>query len=300
MSSDTVHFWPGGVPADLPVYQGQEQWFHEVEEEIKGWLLFVKENWTTSQAAGTGEGGIEYAPSQRRKLMLQWASYSQSVREEYHNRALPQEITDLWYSGDVTHQLKCCPNGAILCLSSVGTDNPANRARWIKLLILMNRFDLAWENPFAMHESDHQIFCAESISPNLPDIASASRWLYLENPAFGFVHMTRSGEVVFDIGDLFVIDQHDLQNGFVSLVKYGVNGEPVHQLKVRPWNMPAVMRELGMRCTIDGQIDSLRSMQFLASKVEIDMDAPILEILQKEKDARPNSPIHKSRSCPRC
>lgn len=97
MSSDTVHFWPGGVPADLPVYQGQEQWFHEVEEEIKGWLLFVKvslpylsksllvkinqENWTTSQAAGTGEGGIEYAPSQRRKLMLQWASYSQSVRE---------------------------------------------------------------------------------------------------------------------------------------------------------------------------------------------------------------------------
>lgn len=25
------------------------------------------------------------------------------------------------------------------------------------------------------------------------------------------------------------------------------------------------------------------------------MDAPILEILQKEKDARPNSPIHKSK-----
>lgn len=97
MFSDIVHFWPGGVPADLPVYQGQEQWFHEVEEEIKGWLLFVKvglpyllrgllakinqENWTTSQAAGMGEGCIEYAPSQRRKLMLQWASYSQSVRE---------------------------------------------------------------------------------------------------------------------------------------------------------------------------------------------------------------------------
>ena len=42
MSSDTAHFWPGGVPAALPIYQGGAKLFHEVEEEIKGWLFFVK------------------------------------------------------------------------------------------------------------------------------------------------------------------------------------------------------------------------------------------------------------------
>jgi hypothetical protein len=42
MSSDTAHFLPGGFPSDLPIYQGEAKWFHEVEEEIRGWLLFVK------------------------------------------------------------------------------------------------------------------------------------------------------------------------------------------------------------------------------------------------------------------
>lgn len=80
MSSDTVHFWPGGVPADLTFYRGQEKWFIEVEEEIKGWLLFVKVSlpyfskvpihWyqsgelgheSTLEAAGEGEGAAKMA-----------------------------------------------------------------------------------------------------------------------------------------------------------------------------------------------------------------------------------------------
>ena len=132
----------------------------------------------------------------------------------------------------------------------------------------MNRFDLAWENPFALHESDHPVYLAESIASNLPDIASAARWMYLENAEFGFIHMTLSGEVVFDISDLFVVDRKGLQEGFVALVKYGVSGKPLHQLRVRPWHMSAVMTELGTRRTIDRQIDPLRALQFFASKLE--------------------------------
>lgn len=203
------------------------------------------------------------------------------------------------------------PDHQIICLAQVENDNPINRARWFKLLILVNRFDLVWENPFAWFEPHFPLFFAESISSNLPNISSAARWIYLENPSFGSVHMTRSGEVIFDIKDLFIVDQKDLEEGFVSLVKYGYDGELLHHLRVRPWHMSQVLTDLSEGRTIDERLDPLRASQFFARQVRyvqkacikvipvnnssIYMDAPILETLQNLKDAsHPRSADFKS------
>lgn len=98
MSFDTGHFWPGGIPASLPIYQGKYDWTHDPRDElIKGWLLFVKvsvlyisnmlfakkekENCRVDQTAGIAEDEAKHVPNRCRQLMLQWASSSQAVRE---------------------------------------------------------------------------------------------------------------------------------------------------------------------------------------------------------------------------
>ncbi|KAG2027748.1 hypothetical protein GB937_000190 [Aspergillus fischeri] len=65
--------WPGGIPSHIRPHHTADLSFDEIKEEVKGWLLFVKESWVSRAHAGVAESEDEdYELRQRRALVDRW------------------------------------------------------------------------------------------------------------------------------------------------------------------------------------------------------------------------------------
>ncbi|OKP00020.1 hypothetical protein PENSUB_8218 [Penicillium subrubescens] len=76
----TIH-WPGGIPREIKPHPETDLSQDELEEEVKGWLLFVQENWVPRDRANISDDDKEYELRQRRALVQNWASESQDFRD---------------------------------------------------------------------------------------------------------------------------------------------------------------------------------------------------------------------------
>ena len=163
-----------------------------------------QEQWIPREAAGISDADIDYELRQRRSLVQQWTSADQPFRDvcpsiqlfhfineaiilirySYHDRAsLPNSPKD-YPPASKTH-LTSQPSSPLVILTPVDTHHPLNRARWIKLLILLRRFESNRGHVIGEYKSTIPIFAEPNLaSPSPLGVADAPRLLYLEDADF--------------------------------------------------------------------------------------------------------------------
>ncbi|KAL4966730.1 uncharacterized protein BDV14DRAFT_198538 [Aspergillus stella-maris] len=175
--------------------------------------------------------------------------------------------------------------GALICLAPINPTNELNRARLVKLAILLYRHDAeaghCLENAYIPVVLDlNPMYGSRSSFEDFP------RWSYLDRADFSSIYLTRSGTVVYNgfLGPYFLIDQEGLGTGRLSLVEFNQNGTVKHAIPIRPFNM----RWPYMDLTVNGKeieeivcSDGGKKHQ----NTPINMDLPILDILTSAKEA---------------
>lgn len=77
------------------------------------------------------------------------------------------------------------------------------------------------------------------------DKNDAARWAFLENANFDSICMTRQGMVlIIERGYFFILDQSNLDEGTISIVEFGPNGEIRNELRHRPYFLSGLLVEL--------------------------------------------------------
>lgn len=144
--------------------------------------------------------------------------------------------------------------------------NAVNHVHWIKLLILLNRFDSARDNHLVYDDPIHALVLAgdsaegQSVTPPLSKEKIGS-WIYLENASFYDICMTRHGMVVYTgLHYHFVVDQSNLDEGTVSAVDFGHNGEIKNETRFRPFWIDMVLHTLGESTSVKPMEDGVYNM----------------------------------------
>ncbi|KAJ5910792.1 uncharacterized protein N7473_000095 [Penicillium subrubescens] len=240
--------WPAGIaevrlePTDISRT--------ELREEVKGWLLFVREE---SYPTSTPEDGLR----QRRAFIEKWATASQEFRESYYSRA-PVYDSALDYPASVLSQLARRPDKRFLLLGG-GT------------------------HPFETAGAGYAPRCHV---PELLDLPARTA-LYLNQADFHALSMTRRGTVVFADGpdySWYVIDTPGLAIGQMAIVEFGSNGQVRDSILRRPWNIGLVVLfgEMGRRVA-DLAESSIGGPPRINEP--LDMDRPILELLESTRQS---------------
>ncbi|EED20505.1 hypothetical protein TSTA_037260 [Talaromyces stipitatus ATCC 10500] len=76
----SVQHWPGGIPSSIKPHPETDLSLDQIKEEVKGWLLFVQENWVPAANTRASNDG-EYELHQRRHLIEKWVSATQELRD---------------------------------------------------------------------------------------------------------------------------------------------------------------------------------------------------------------------------
>ncbi|KAF4200470.1 hypothetical protein CNMCM8927_003037 [Aspergillus lentulus] len=294
--------WPGGIPSHIRPHHTADLSFDESKEEVKGWLLFVKESWVSRAHAGVAESEDEdYELRQRRALVDRWAAATQEFRDSFQERApigLPGTETKNFPS-DPDEGLRYPPealermfnpsqpghNRGVISLAPVDAAHPVNQARWVKFLILLHRYDL---------ESGHCLdndytFSVASLIPATTTTASFDDflpWLYLESALFSGIYLTRGGTVLY-LGQLhnhLIVDEEGLRTGRLAIVDYDINGTVKDLVLRRPFNMHQPYQNLFHNGqSISDMFQGLGGGNF--HNQPMNMDLPILGILEHAKAA---------------
>ncbi|GFF76635.1 hypothetical protein IFM62136_09368 [Aspergillus lentulus] len=294
--------WPGGIPSHIRPHHTADLRFDESKEEVKGWLLFVKESWVSRAHAGVAESEDEYYElRQRRALVDRWAAATQEFRDSFQERApigLPGTETKNFPS-DPDEGLRYPPealerifnpsqpghNRGVISLAPVDAAHPVNQARWVKFLILLYRYDL---------ESGHCLdndytFSVASLNPATTTTASFDDflpWLYLESALFSGIYLTRGGTVLY-LGQLhnhLSVDKEGLRTGRLAIVDYDINGTVKDLVLRRPFNMHQPYQNLFHNGqSISDVFQGLGGGNF--HNQSMNMDLPILDILEHAKAA---------------
>ncbi|RHZ47427.1 uncharacterized protein CDV56_102568 [Aspergillus thermomutatus] len=289
--------WPGGIPSHIRPHHTADLSFDEIKEEVKGWLLFVKESWVPRAHAGVPEDeDDDYELRQRRALVERWAAGAQEFRDSFQERApigLPGTETRNFPS-DPDEGLRYPPealermfnpnqpghNGGVISLAPVDAAHPVNQARWGKFLILLYRYDL--ESGHCL-DNDYMFSVA---SLNLATTTTASYddflpWLYLESALFSGIYLTRGGTVLY-LGQLhnhLLVDEEGLRTGRLAIVDYDIDGTVKDLVLRRPFNMHQPYQNLFHNGqSISDVSQGLGGGNF--HNQPLNMDLPILDILE--------------------
>lgn len=130
--------------------------------------------------------------------------------------------------------------------------NPGNHVQWIKQLLLLNRFDGWHENFMSQDDPVHHLILAgdspgDNEQPGNPPVSKEEviQWMYLENADFSEICMTRQGQAVcITLGHFFMLDQSNLDEGSMSVVRFGHNGTLKDDFRFRPFYMQGIMSSL--------------------------------------------------------
>ncbi|OQD73867.1 hypothetical protein PENDEC_c013G01540 [Penicillium decumbens] len=93
--------WPGGIPPEINPDANGDINPEEVDEDAKGWLLFVEEKWVPRAMVNVSDKDGDYETRQDRALVETWAKASQEFRNSYHERAPARKALD--YPEDALH-----------------------------------------------------------------------------------------------------------------------------------------------------------------------------------------------------
>ncbi|KAJ5501494.1 hypothetical protein N7453_006311 [Penicillium expansum] len=233
----TPSHWPGGIPREIKRHATDVS-RDEIEEQVKGWLLFVRESWLPRPS--DLDADKEYELRQRRALVQQWASASQEFRDSYHNRAIsegnqfpsyPREALERVYAF-----MPCEPNHAI-CMAPV--EDPLNKARWVKLAILFYRYDYEAGHCLPIMNPIPNMAVPNPATPNTHSVPDFLPWYYLESACFGDIYLTKMGSVLYEKNTrhFMIVDEEGLKTARLTLVEFALNGDIRHSTLIRPFNM---------------------------------------------------------------
>ncbi|KAL2828176.1 hypothetical protein BDW59DRAFT_51263 [Aspergillus cavernicola] len=275
----SARHWPGGIPGCIRRHPTADLPIDELQEEVRGWLLFVKETWVPRSQADEDNG--EYELRQRRALVEQWAAASQEFRDSFQARA--EAENGLRYPAEAIESIEKTIQEynpyALISLAPVDSAHPVNRLRFIKFAILLYRFD-----PETGHclEDSHMpeaalLNPASHFTNSFKDFLP---WSDLETADFRSIYLTRSGTVVYNgfIGPFLLVDEEGLRTGRLSLVQFAQNGTVRDFIPVRPFNMRFPFLDLTVHMK---KLEDIRHTEGgrRHQNTSIDMDLPVLDIL---------------------
>lgn len=145
--------------------------------------------------------------------------------------------------------------------------NPVNHAHWIKLLLLLNRFDGVHDNHLVYDDPVHCLILAGDSAYSQSVTPPASKedtwpWIFLENADFDQICMTRHGMVAYTgMGYFFMIDQTNLDEGTISAVNFGRDGKIQNEIRFRPFWIDMVLYTLGESTSVKALQGSYYDME---------------------------------------
>ncbi|CAI7586760.1 unnamed protein product [Penicillium glandicola] len=245
----SAQHWPGGIPSSIQPHPETDLSLDQIKQEVKGWLLFVQENWVSAANAGSSEE--RYELYHRRQLVEKWASATQEFRDAYQSRApvgLPgtegprsnmnEPIEGLRYPAEALERLydtlQPSDINGLIYLAPIDETHAANRAGWVKFAILLYNYDI---------ETGHCLLDNYMPSKAILNLATTTDplvedylpWADLETVNFGSIYLTHTGKVLY-LGYLLV-DKLGLNSGRLTIVEYEINGTVKESVEVRPFNM---------------------------------------------------------------
>ncbi|KAG2001121.1 hypothetical protein GB937_010478 [Aspergillus fischeri] len=228
-----------------------------MKELVKGWLLFVQEDWVRRSEAAIAEDDGDYELRQRRKLVKQWASATQEFRDSFHDRApigLPGTESDgevlggLRYPAEALERIndtqQPCDLRGVISIVPVDPTNTINRARWMKFVMLLYGYGM---------EITHCLQTHYMPSEAVPNPATPG-------------------------GPFALVDEEGLRTGRLSLTAFMANGDVEDSVPIRPFNMHKPYLQYG---TLGKGLDDAKGAEgaFIPQNEPLNMDLPILDIL---------------------
>ncbi|KAJ5623023.1 hypothetical protein N7490_011628 [Penicillium lividum] len=262
MMPRSVQHWPGGIPTSIQPHPETDLSLDQIKEEVKGWLLFVQENWVSAanayqSRAPVGLPGTE-GPRSSRTESIEGLRYPAEALERLYDTLQPIYIHGL------------------VSLAPVDETHAANRARWVKFAIMLYNYDIE-----TGHCLLHKYMPSEAIlNPETttdPSVEDFLPWVDLETANFGDIYLTHTGKVLYlgNPGPYMLVDELGLKSGRLTIIEYEINGTVKESVEVRPFNMRQPY------------------MNAFEHWSGLDMDLPIVDILCQAKDANqlPNSMV---------
>ncbi|EEA19152.1 hypothetical protein PMAA_014130 [Talaromyces marneffei ATCC 18224] len=279
----SVQHWPGGIPTSIQPHSEADLSLDQIKQEVKGWLLFVQENWVSAANAGAPSDG-DHELTHRRQLVETWASATQEFRDAYQSRAplgLPgtegprfnEPSEGLRYPAEALERLydtlQPIDLGSLISIAPVDEAHAANRARWVKFVILLYNYDIETGHCLLGNHMPSEAIFNPATTTDF-SVENFLPWHDLETANFR--------------GPYMLADEHGLKTGRLTLVEYEMNGTVKESLHIRPFNMQMPY----LRAFEDGAgFDDISHAQgaYRYQNSPLDMDLPIIDILCQAKEA---------------
>ncbi|KAJ5803972.1 uncharacterized protein N7518_000275 [Penicillium psychrosexuale] len=316
----SVQHWPGGIPTSIQPHPETDLSLDQIKEEVKGWLLFVQENWVSAANAGSSSDE-RYELYHRRQLVEKWASATQEFRDvnstrsnlsskfiAYQSRApvgLPgtegprsninEPVKGLRYPAEALERLydtlQPIDINGLISLAPVDETHPANRARWVKFAILLYNYDIETGHCLLDNYMPSEAILNPATTTDL-SVEDYLPWADLETANFGSIYLTHTGKVLYlgYSGPYMLVDGLGLRTGRLTIVEFEINGTVKESVEVRPFNMRMPYLSAFENWSGFGDIKHARGA-YRHQNPPLDMDLPIVDILCQAKDANqlPNS-----------
>ncbi|GAD96360.1 hypothetical protein TSTA_037250 [Paecilomyces variotii No. 5] len=116
-------------------------------------------------------------------------------------------------------------------------------------------------------------------------ISDFHMWAVIETADFECISMCRTGNLILEInyGPYYIIDQASLETGRFSVVEYKSTGHIDHVILRRPYLLTVLVNYAELGFTVDRMEESIGGGEQYQNR-PMDMDLPILDIIQKAKD----------------
>ncbi|KAJ5443400.1 uncharacterized protein N7458_007272 [Penicillium daleae] len=276
----------GGIPRCIKPHPETDLSLDQIKEEVKGWLLFVQENWVPAANTDSSNSG-KYELNQRRQLIEKWASATQELRDSHQSRApMPERLQyPAQALAHIHDTLQPGDTKGLVAIAPVDEAHAANRARWVKFAILLYNYDIETGHCLLdRHIPSEAILNPETTTnPSVEDFLS---YLDLETASFIHIYLTHTGTVlnIRYKGPYMLVDEEGLRTGRLTMVEYEINGTVKDTLHIRPFNMRMPYINAS---TLGKGLDEIRYVQgaYTHQNLPLDMDLPIIDILCQAKAA---------------
>ncbi|ETS77785.1 hypothetical protein PFICI_09847 [Pestalotiopsis fici W106-1] len=279
---NTHNYWPGGIPAHVRF--NEEPIYDSLKEHIKAWQLFLEEN--AGQCMPQSQDD-QFAVTQRRRLVEQWAQMRQEDRDAYHRRA-PIRNGASWCPPQLRDKgRKMGKSVAFTQLIAPWPLDARGRALWTKVRIMLYALDGENGSQFDEQNSTvgivvpHPAVAAAAVTP-----ADFLQWCYIEDADFDSIAMTVAGRVICHRWDNLMLfaDREALETGFLLLCELDNNGQVRDQARVWP---PAFKNEYIRMTVLCKPLDEIRTDDRIPGPGwvgPIDMEEPMLDLLESKRE----------------